>query len=673
MSTRSSGCVRPSRSSRSPTRATRSSSTRSRTPRVCGQTYCYVSNESGGGIDIIDLSDVDNGNVTLVRRFNEGGALSTVHNVVLDEESGFLYLCGANLEGGKLRAFDLSNPTQPVFAGFDDTPASVYCHDAQVVTYTDGPFAGRQIAFCANPAVGLDVVDVTDKSNWVRLARVPYNGRDIAHQCWLSEDRKYLYFGDEGDESTLGLPTTTYIFNVEDVENPFFVRSFSNGMNAIDHNMYVHENLLYQANYATGLRVWDLTDPEDPQEVAWFDTYPENDATSFNGAWSCYPFFPSGSVLVSDFNRGMFVLDVDLPLLTLASTQLAGEVVAPGETSGVRIAITQRGGQIEPGSVELRFRTSPGGAFQAVTMNDLGGGEFEGQLPGFACEDAPEYFFRALDTTGQEYLLPSNAPGDVFGVDVGVREVAFEDEFETNLGWSVGAPGDTATAGSWVRADPVGTAAQPETDTTEDPGALCWVTGNGPVGGGLGVNDEDGGATTLLSPTIDMSGFRDPVVAYDRWNSNTTGASPAQDIFVIDISNDNGATWTNLETVGPGGARIVGGWIPVSFRVADTIAPTAQMRFRFIASDTGGGSIVEAAIDGFIVSETTCVDVNTCGGDLNDDGEVNLGDFGIFGAAFGSMPGQSNWDPRADLNGDGVVDLGDFGAFGADFGRTDCR
>ncbi|MEM1423485.1 MAG: choice-of-anchor B family protein, partial [Planctomycetota bacterium] len=487
------------------------------------QTYCYVSNESGGGINIIDLSDVDNGNVSLVGTLTTGG-LTTVHNVVLDEVSGFLYLCGANLEGGKLRAYDLSDPTNPVFAGFDDTPNSVYCHDAQVVTYERGPFAGRQIAFCANPSVGLDVVDVTDKTDWVRLARVGYNGRDVAHQCWLSDDRRYLYFGDEGDESVLGLDTTTYIFDVEDVENPFFVKSFTNNLRAIDHNMYVHQNLLYQANYTTGLRVYDLSDPVNPEEVAWFDTYPENNGTTFNGAWSVYPFFPSGSVLISDFDRGMFVVEVDLAPIGLAPRLVPEGLVAPGVATPVELAITQRSaGALDAGSVELRFRASSTETFQSVALVDQGNGVFAGDLPPFACDDAPEFFFRALDSSGEEYRLPAGAPfGGVFTAGVGTTVVGFADELETDMGWSVGAPGDDATSGIWVRADPVGTAAQPEDDTTEDPGVLCWVTGNGPVGGGLGVNDVDNGTTTLLTPAIDMSGFDDPTVSYDRWYSNTT-------------------------------------------------------------------------------------------------------------------------------------------------------
>jgi choice-of-anchor B domain-containing protein len=635
------------------------------------QSYCYVSNESAGGIDIIDLSDVDNGNVTLVGNLTAGG-LATVHNVVVDETAGYLYLCGANLNGGRLRAYDLRDPANPAFAGFDDTAASVYCHDAQVVTYTDGPFAGRQIAYCANPAVGLDVVDVTDKNNWVRLARLSYPGLDIAHQCWLSEDRSYLYFGDEGDETNLGFPTTTHIFNVADVDNPFYVGAFSNNQPAIDHNMYVHDGLLYQANYSTGLRVFDLADPESPQEIAWIDTFPEDDRTDFVGAWSVYPFFPSGSIIISDFNRGLFVVELDLETIRLNTAQSPGAFVAPGASAPVGVSVTEVTGTLDPATVELRWRVDPGDAFQSVAFTDGGAGVFTGALPPFSCVDTPEYYFAARDAAGDEFRLPASAPLEVFTVEVGEETIDFTDDMETDRGWTVGAPGDSATTGIWVRAEPVGTAAQPDQDTTADPGQLCWVTGNGVVGGALGANDIDGGATTLVSPLLDLSGLTQPRIAYDRWYSNASGAAPGEDIFVVEISNNGGASWVNVETVGPSGIGTAGGWVRKEFDVSSVVTPTAQVRLRFRASDVGGGSIVEAAIDGFEVSDVVCEDPNGCASDFDGDGDVDLGDFGVFGGAFGSLVGDANYDPAADFDMDGDVDLGDFGAFGGEFGRTDC-
>ena len=113
----------------------------------------------------------------------------------------------------------------------------------------------------------------------------------------------------------------------------------------------------------------------------------------------------------------------------------------------------------------------------------------------------------------------------------------------------------------------------------------------------------DGGTTTLLSPTLDLAGIANPKIGYWRWYSNTGGSNPGADVFVIDISNNNGASWTNVETIGPAGVGTTGGWLRHDFLVSDFVTPTSQIRMRFVASDLGGGSIVEAAIDDFDVSD----------------------------------------------------------------------
>ena len=91
------------------------------------------------------------------------------------------------------------------------------------------------------------------------------------------------------------------------------------------------------------------------------------------------------------------------------------------------------------------------------------------------------------------------------------------------------------------------------------------------------------------------------ILSYYRWYSNDFGGEPMADTFVVEISNDNGATWTNLETVGPAGPEVSGGWIFQSFDVRDFLTPTDQMRVRFTASDLAGGSVVEAGVDGCLL------------------------------------------------------------------------
>lgn len=270
------------------------------------QDVAYVSNESDGGIDVIDLSNVDNGVVTLVQRLTTNG-LSHVHNIAIDTESGFLYLCSSNLNNGRVVAFDLSNPHYPTIAGQLNNGPDF--HDAQVVTYTSGPYIGRQICFGAAGGSGLYILDVTNKSNMYMVSQTSYGGLSYCHQVWLGEDREYIYVNDE-----LDYIAETRVIRVSNLENPVEVNSFGWGANSIDHNLYVKGDTLYEANYTSGLRVFDLgADPVDPPMIGYFDTYPSDNGESFNGLWSCFPFFDSGIVLGSDIERGLFVWEIGFP------------------------------------------------------------------------------------------------------------------------------------------------------------------------------------------------------------------------------------------------------------------------------------------------------------------------------------------------------------------------
>lgn len=275
--------------------------------------YAYaVTEDSGTGIQVIDMSQIDNGTVTLVRTITSPGRS---HNLVLNTESGFLYTCGSNEGTGTTMCFSLANPSNPVQVGAPSMTMfngqSNYQHDANVVNWTTGALAGHELWFGCSEGRGVDIYDFTNKNTPVHIKRITYPDMGYCHQAWLSKDRKYLYVDDEFDENNLAVPTRSLIFNVEDPANAFYVGTFSSGVLAIDHNQYVHEGFTFQANYRSGLRIFDLAgNPEAPVQTGYFDTYPANNNTGYNGAWSNYPFFPSGTVIVSDINRGLFVLNV---------------------------------------------------------------------------------------------------------------------------------------------------------------------------------------------------------------------------------------------------------------------------------------------------------------------------------------------------------------------------
>lgn len=269
--------------------------------------YAYVVTETAGtGIQVVDLSRVDERIVTLVRTIPSPGRSHTIH---IDEVSGFLYTCGSRDGTGTTMCFSLADPANPVRVGAN-TMTPVYQHEAQVHTYTSGQYAGKQIFFGAGEGRGLEIWDVTDKNNPTLIRRVSYPFVGYCHQGWLSPDLRYLYVNDEFDESQNQITTRTLIFDVSVLETADLVATFSTGRPAIDHNLYNRNGFIFESNYTSGLWVFDANpNPVAPVYRGYFDTYPANDSAQFDGAWSNYPFFPSGTVIVSDINRGLFILD----------------------------------------------------------------------------------------------------------------------------------------------------------------------------------------------------------------------------------------------------------------------------------------------------------------------------------------------------------------------------
>ncbi|MFN9125477.1 MAG: hypothetical protein ACK5WD_06565, partial [bacterium] len=343
------------------------------------------------------------------------------------------------------------------------------------------------------------------------------------------------------------------------------------------------------------------------------------------------------------------------PLQLLDITFPSGQPTVSNPNTGVAFPVTVvgLGGQPQPGSGRIFFRVGTSGSFTNALMAETAPNQYTPTQPPASCGSTIQYYFSAQTNTGSTVQSPSNAPTSLYSVvSASGTSTPFIDTVETNLGWTLTAAGDTATAGIWVRADPVGTSSggvqvQPENDVTDAPGVNCFFTGQGTVGGTLGANDVDGGFTTLTSPTMNATGGI-AFINYYRWYSNSQGGSPNADTFRVQISNNNGSTWVPVETVGPTGSEVNGGWIFKEFRISDFVTPTAQMRIRFIADDAGTGSLIEAAVDEVRVRLLSCAEP----GDINGDGAIDGGDLAALLSGWGGAG-------ASDIDGNGTTDGAD--------------
>ena len=269
--------------------------------------------------------------------------------------------------------------------------------------------------------------------------------------------------------------------------------------------------------------------------------------------------------------------------------------------------------------VVLNYKIN-GGAWTQVPMIDQGNEVFQSVIDAQPLSTVIYYYITTHDINGNigtvqprgsQLALYPNLPHITL---VGVTQVAIQDcDDNENWGaWSTGLPTDNATTGIWTLDTPIASFnadiapdVEVQTGTQTTPGGeYCFFTGNALPTDGIGANDVDAGHTTLLSPVMDLSGYVHPLISYQRWytNSPPSGANPGADWFQVMASNDNGQSWIYIENTSTSDMS----WRRNAFRVEDFLTPTAQMRFKFIASDSlrpevnlSGGSLVEAAMDDF--------------------------------------------------------------------------
>ncbi|KJZ73961.1 hypothetical protein HIM_06629 [Hirsutella minnesotensis 3608] len=304
--------------------------------------HVYIGSESKDhGMQIFDLNkllEIRNGSKTFDTKTDLTAlytGFGSSHNIIADPETNTIFAVGAtpgaacNNSNSGLIMLDVKDPSKPQLLGCAGDDG--YVHDAQCMVYRgiDKRYENHHICIAFDESK-LAIFDVTDKKKPAVLSRTFYDGFNgkgaYTHQGWtIDEDMKYLLLDDELDEqmrrnATQDTHTTTYIFDLSDLTAPKWTGQYKSPVQSIDHNQYVLNGVSYQANYASGLRVVDVSgvakDPtgKNMKELGHFDCYPEDDKDpqpEFNGAWSVYPWFKSGTVILNCIERGMFALKVN--------------------------------------------------------------------------------------------------------------------------------------------------------------------------------------------------------------------------------------------------------------------------------------------------------------------------------------------------------------------------
>jgi len=324
----------------------------------------------------------------------------------------------------------------------------------------------------------------------------------------------------------------------------------------------------------------------------------------------------------------------------------------PGLSETITMGIIPGGENYVPGTGFMYYRYDSGSSFTAVPVTSLGGDLYEVELPATVPGDEPEFYFVAEGDGGSTVYSPPGAPGNVHSYDVCLVEEILYDDFENDTGWTV--VNTNVDTGAWVRAVPSGSGDRGDPPTDSDGSGKCYITGNG------SDEDLDGGPTVLTSPTFDLSSG-DAQITYDRWQYNDDG----DDFLTVEISNNNGTTWTQVESV----TDDSGGWITKTIDVSTYVTPTSQMKLRYTSSDQPNDSVTESGLDAFGVQRinyfpelyANAYDLSAAtGSDIDfmlDAGAAYAGrDYLILASLSGSAPGMDINGVHVPLNWDWVSD-----------------
>ena len=254
--------------------------------------YLYVISEgngTGSGLQIIDLSQLPD-TAFLVNTFNQ--TFNSAHNLYIAD--GFAYIVGTSLGG--IHILDLANPTSPVQTAYYS--ASGYVHDVYV--WNDTAYASTADTY--------DLINLANKSNPQLLSQSSALPGIYAHSGWLTEDKRYFISCEEFNQRDIT------VWDLQDRTSwNLVVQNWQMAGTSPVHNVFVHGDYAHISYYKDGYVVLDISNPENPVFAGQYDTYPSSGGGTYNGAWGCYPYLPSGNILVSDMATGLYVFKFTPP------------------------------------------------------------------------------------------------------------------------------------------------------------------------------------------------------------------------------------------------------------------------------------------------------------------------------------------------------------------------
>ncbi len=603
--------------------------------------YLYCINETGGGLQIVNLSEVIAGspNPTYIENMQLG--FSTAHNIYIDE-AGVLYVFGSNYSNGGCEMYDLTqDPENPIFLGvFDD----YYLHDGMVRGDT---------LWCGAIYNGVfSVVDVSDKANPVIMAShvTPNN---FSHNCWISDDGDYLFTTDEVSGAYVAAYDVSDLQNIEETDR---IQAWSGYTDVIPHNTHVDGDFVVTSYYADGLSVVDVSNPTNMIEVAYYDTSEDFQGDGFNGAWGAYPWLPSGNILVTDIETGLYIIEpkygnasfiegevADLNTGALLSNVMV-EIVGSNNSDITTLAGFYQTGVANPGVYQIVF-SAPGYSDLEMDVNLSSGStlSLDVQLEPFGSYQSQISVIKEVTQIGIpaanvllvsdeiEYNLISDENGQIYSsllagsYDVSVSHwgyqsycgslvvtesglaetielsVGYYDDFSSDLGWVV-ENDNSVSAGQWERVVPIASYFQNQMlnvgyDVDGDCFEYAFVTSNSenlPYNQG----DVDDGFTSIKSPIMDLSSYQNPRFNFSTWFVNIGGEGPADDAIIVSLSNENETLVIFERTISSSM-----NWMNHSVSIDSTMELTDQMFLTVETMDLpDSGHLVEAGFDNFSVS-----------------------------------------------------------------------